>query len=241
MAAAQKLVRDGAHLLDVGGESTRPGSRAISAKEELSRIIPVIQILAKRIPVPISVDTYKPLVARHALDSGAGILNNIMGTKPDPALLKMVQRYDAAVILMHMRGNPRTMQKKIHYKNLLEEIKGELRIALEKCLEIGIKFDRIILDPGLGFGKAVSHNLELINRLGDFQALNRPILVGPSRKFFIGQVVDKDVSHRVMGTAAAVVCAILKGAHIVRLHDVEKLKDAIAMTDSVLNYESWKQ
>ena len=240
LAVVEKFIRDGCDILDVGGESTRPGSQSISAKEEMARIIPVIKTLSKKIKIPISVDTYKPFVAQHALDAGAAILNDIMRTPPKSSFLKMVQRYNAAIVLMHIRGRPRTMQKKIHYKNLMKEITSELKESIEKCLEIGINSDKIIVDPGIGFGKAVSHNLEMIRRLRDLQILNRPILIGPSRKSFIGYVLGKNVTDRLMGTAAAVVCSILNGVHIVRIHDVGPLKDAIRMTDSVLNYQRWQ-
>jgi len=234
---AEKLIHEGADILDIGGESTRPGSLPISAQEEISRVIPTIQMLAKKITVPISIDTYKPLVARHALDAGCSIINNIMGVNPELSLLRMVQRYDAALVLMHIQGNPRTMQKRIHYRNLMREIKGKLRESREKCLEIGIKSDKIIIDPGIGFGKTIAHNLKLICRLKEFQSLQCPLLVGTSRKSFIGRILSKDVHDRLMGTAATVVCAILNGAHIVRIHDVGDLRDAIIMTDNILNYE----
>lgn len=235
--SAEKLIQEGADLLDIGGESTRPGSFPISAPEEISRVIPAIQMLARKNAVPISIDTYKPLVARHALDAGAGIINNIMGAKPEMSLLKMVQRYDAALVLMHIQGKPRTMQTRIHYRNLVGEIKGTLRESIEKCLEIGIKSDRIIIDPGIGFGKTTAHNLELMARLGEFRSLSCPLLIGTSRKSFIGRVLKKDIPDRLMGTVATVVCAILNGAHIIRLHDVGGLRDAIVMADSILNYK----
>jgi len=236
---AQRLIRDGCDILDVGGESTRPGSQPIRAKEEIARVIPAIRALSQKVKIPISVDTYKPLVAQHALDQGATILNNIMGTSLQSPFLKMVKRYNAAIVLMHIRGRPRTMQKKIRYQDFMKEITSALKKSIEKCLEIGINSDRIIIDPGIGFGKTVSHNLELIDRLDDLQILNQPILIGPSRKSFIGHVLNKDITDRLMGTAAAVAGAILKGAHIVRIHDVGSLKDVIRMADGILNYRKW--
>jgi len=232
---ARKHIREGAGIIDVGGESTRPGSRRISAKEEINRVIPTVTALAKKIKVPISIDTYKPLVAKAALDAGASIINNIMGTKPEAGLLKMVKNYDAAIVLMHIRGTPQTMQKAVHYHNLTAEIIHSLRKSIEKCLEIGIKSDRIILDPGIGFGKTVEHNLEILNRLDDFKILKRPLLIGTSRKSFIGKVLDRDVSHRLLGTAATVCASILKGAHIVRVHDVKAMKETVGMTDAIMN------
>jgi len=217
---ARKHIREGADIIDIGGESTRPGAKRISVKEEISRVIPTIETLAKKTKVPISVDTYKPAVAKAALAAGASIVNNIMGSKPDPSLLKVVKNYNAAIILMHIQGTPRTMQRQIYYRDLTEEIIASLRNSIEKCLEIGIKSDKIIIDPGIGFGKTVEHNLEIVNRLGDFKTLRRPLLVGTSRKSFIGKVLSKDIGHRLIGTAATVCASILKGAHMVRVHDV---------------------
>ena len=235
ISLAQKQIRDGADIIDIGGESTRPGARRISAKEEIGRVIPVITSLTKKIKVPISIDTYKPLVAKAALDAGAGIVNNIMGSKPDVNLLKMIKNYNAAVVLMHIRGTPRTMQKNIRYRDLTAEITASLRKSIEKCLEIGIKSDRIIIDPGIGFGKTVEHNLEILNRLGDFKKLRRPLLVGTSRKSFIGKVLNRDVRDRLIGTAASVCASILNGAHIVRVHDVKEIKETVVMTDAIIN------
>ena len=240
LVIAEKLVRDGADILDVGGESTRPGSRRISVKEEIKRVIPTVRVLASKIRVPISVDTYKSAVARHALDTGANLINNIKGTQLNSPLLKMVSRYNAALVVMHIRGTPQTMQAQAHYKNFLREVLLELRHTVEKCLDAGIKRDKIIIDPGIGFGKTLEHNLELIQHLNNFQVLNCPILVGPSRKSFIGRVLNKDVSQRLIGTIAAVCASILNGAHIVRVHDVKKVKEAVRMTDAILNPHAWQ-
>lgn len=226
-------------MIDVGGESSRPGSQRISVKEEIKRIIPTLRALASKVSVPISVDTYKSEVARHALDAGARIINNIMGIRSNLSLLKMVARYEASIILMHMRGTPRTMQKRVYYKNFLREVLFELRQAIEKCLDAGIKKDKIIIDPGIGFGKTLEHNLELIRRLKDFQSLGRPILVGPSRKSFIGRILKRGVSERLIGTVAAVCACIINGARIVRVHDVKKIKEAVLMTDAIMNPGLW--
>jgi dihydropteroate synthase len=233
---ALTVIRQGADIIDIGGESSRPGAKRIPVKEEIMRVIPVIKALAQKVDIPISVDTYKPIVAKHALDAGASIVNNIMGTSSDRALLKMIQRYDAAVVLMHMRGIPRTMQKDIIYNNLITEIKDSLRKSLEICLEIGIKSDRIILDPGIGFGKTVEHNLEIINRFDEFQSLRCPLLLGTSRKSFIGKVLGKEIpKQRIWGTAATVCASILKGAHILRVHDVKEMAEVAHMTDAIIN------
>ena len=232
---AQQFIRQGADLIDIGGESSHPGSKRISIEEELKRILPVIKILVPRIRVPISVDTYKPAVAQHALDAGASLINNIKGIQLQKPLLKMVKRYDAAIVLMHMRGTPQTMQRNIFYKDLMGEIISELRHSIEICLEIGIKSDKIIIDPGIGFGKNYQHNLEILNHLDRLKILNQPILIGPSRKSFIGHVLNKDVKHRLLGTAASICFGIYKGAHIVRAHDVKEIFDVVKMTDALMN------
>ena len=231
----ERLIRQGADIIDIGGESTRPGARPVAAQEEISRIIPAVQFLAKKIKIPISVDTYKPLVAQRALDAGAVIVNNILGNRPNPALLRMIHRYRAAVVLMHIRGTPAVMQKNIRYRNLIPEITAELAKSIENCLDMGMNSDKIIIDPGLGFGKTVGHNLELINHLEKFKILKRPILIGPSRKFFIGHILGKEVDRRLMGTAAAVSASILHGAHVVRVHDVAQMHDVAVMSDAILN------
>ncbi len=233
---ALKQIRDGAHLLDIGGESTRPGANRIETKEEIRRIIPTLQRLVTHARIPISVDTNKAVVAKSALDAGAQIINNIKGVKPNISLLKMIARYNAGIILMHMgTGTPRTMQKKINYTNIIENILQSLAESIEKCLEIGIKSDKIIIDPGIGFGKTVEHNLVILNHLTAFQKLKKPILIGTSRKSFIGYTLQKDIHHRLMGTAATVAISIQKGAHIVRVHDVKEIADVVRMTDSIVN------
>jgi len=232
---AQKHIDDGADIIDIGGESTRPGAIPITEKEEIDRVIPTISALAKKTTIPISIDTYKPMVAQAALDAGASIVNNIMGTNPEPLLLKMIKNYDAAVVLMHIRKTPRIMQQNIHYHDLIGEIIDSLQKSMEKCLEIGIKSDKIILDPGIGFGKTVEHNLELLNRLGDFEVLKRPLLIGTSRKSFIGKTLNREVKNRLIGTAVTVTTSIVRGAHIVRVHDVKVMKETVAMTDAIIN------
>ena len=232
---ARKQIKDGADIIDIGGESTRPGASQISAEEETKRIIPVIRALAGKISVPISVDTYKPKVAKAALEAGACILNNIMGTNPSPALLKTAGKYNAAIVLMHIRGTPRTMQDNISYRNLMADIIRELREAIQKCLSAGIRPDKIIIDPGIGFGKTAAHNLEILNRLDELKILNRPVLIGTSRKSFIGAVLNKAVGQRLFGTAATVCAGIINGAHIVRVHDVKAAKDIALMTDAIVN------
>lgn len=232
---ARRFVREGADIIDIGGESSRPGSLKVSVGEELRRVIPAIRILARKIKIPISVDTYKPLVARHALDEGASIVNNIMGTKIEKSFLRMIRQYDAAIVLMHMRGTPRTMQRYACYTNVVSEIIISLRKSIENCLEIGIKWDKIIVDPGIGFAKSAEHNLWIIRHLRQFAVLRRPILVGLSRKSFIGKVLDKDVSGRLYGSLAGACASILNGAHIIRAHDVGATKEIAVMIDAVMN------
>lgn len=238
---AQKLIAQGADIIDVGGESTHPGARRISIKEEIDRIIPTIRSLAKKVNVPISVDTYKATVAKYALDAGASIINDIMGTDVEKGILKMVKKYEAAIVLMHIRGTPRTMQQNISYDNLIQEIMRALQKSIEKCLENGIKSDKIIIDPGIGFGKTVEHNLEIINRLSDFSSLNQPLLMGASRKSFIGKVLDKDIEDRLIGTIVTVCASVLNGSHIVRVHDVGKIKESLIMLDTIMNSSAFRK
>ena len=230
---AQKLIRDGADIMDIGGESSRPGAKQVSVQEELRRVLPTLRLLVKRTNIPVSVDTYRSQVAMAALDEGASIINNIMGAKPDVRLLRAVRDHGAGIVLMHMRGTPATMQKDPVYNNVVRDILTELRNGLEKCLEIGIKKNRIIIDPGIGFGKTLEHNLDILRRLQEFQSLHCPVLVGTSRKSFIGGILGKN-SDRTIGTAATVCAAVLNGAHIVRVHDVAPMKQAAAMADAIL-------
>ena len=235
VSLAVRLLREGADIIDVGGESTRPGAHPVSASEEINRVIPTIRLLAKKTKIPISIDTYKETVAQYALDNGASIVNNILGTNVAADFLKMVKRYHAALVLMHIRGTPQTMQKNIRYKNPTGEIIRELRNSIEKCLEVGINSDKIIIDPGIGFAKTVRHNLEIIRRLEDFKTLDKPLLIGVSRKSFIGKILKKEAGERLWGTAAAVSASILGGAHIVRVHDVKAMREVSAMSDAILN------
>jgi dihydropteroate synthase len=234
---ALKQIRDGADILDIGGESTRPGAPRVEAEEEIRRIIPVIKRLIKKTAFPISVDTNKSIVAKAALDAGANIINNIRGVRPNTGLLKMVARYDAAIVLMHIgHGTPRTMQKRInHEQDIIQDIFHALKESIEKCLEIGIKSDKIIIDPGIGFGKTLEHNLIIMNRLKKFQALKMPVLIGTSRKSFIGLTLNKDIHERLTGTAATVSIGIHNGAHIVRVHDVKVMSEIARMSDAILN------
>ena len=232
---AGRLVSEGADIIDVGGESTRPGSRPVPVKEEIERTAPVIKKLAKSIKVPLSIDTYKPEVAQRALDAGASIVNNIMGVNLDSKMAKVVRRYNAGLVLMHIKGRPNTMQVRPQYNCLLSQILGSLEKAVARAKEFGIAGERIIVDPGIGFGKALEHNLEILKNLREFKVLGCPILVGPSRKSFIGKILGVDVNGRKMGTAASVSLAIANGAHIVRVHDVADMRQVARVCDAILN------
>lgn len=236
---AQKLIHDGADIIDIGGESSRPGSKPVSIKEEINRVIPIIHQLNKKCAVPISVDTCKSEVAQAALDEGAVIVNNIMGAKPNRKLLKIVKNYQAAIVLMHMRGTPQTMQENIRYQNVIQDIIRSLRGSIEICLEIGIKSDKILIDPGIGFGKTVEHNLAIIHQLEKFQKLNQPILIGPSRKSFIGQILKVPVHQRLFGTIATCCMCVMKGVHILRVHDVKAVKEAVTMLNSINSHQKY--
>lgn len=232
---ALKLVRQGADLIDVGGESTRPGAKRVNSRDELQRVLPLIRLLRKKTTVPVSIDTYKPLVAEQAIDAGASIVNIIQGSLLSQKMLNVLKRSDVAIVLMHMRGTPQTMQKNIHYHNIINEIMDELQRSVQKCLECGIKSDRIIIDPGIGFCKTVEHNLYILKHLETFSRLRLPLLIGTSRKSFIGKVLERmNVKDRLWGTAATVTHAILNGAHIVRVHDVKAMRDVADMTDAIL-------
>jgi dihydropteroate synthase len=237
---AQKLISDGADIIDIGGESTRPGAKPVSVEDEIKRVIPLVKAISRRVKVPISVDTYKPDVARHALDEGACIINTVMGVNPQKDLLRFVCDARAALILMHIKGTPQTMQNNPKYKNVVAEIKKVLRKSVENCLEIGIRSDRLIIDPGLGFGKTLEHNLEIINSLERFKDLQFPILVGPSRKSFIGKILNKNTDERLYGTIASVCAAVMNGAHIVRVHDVKAVKEALTVIDGIIHQTNKK-
>jgi Dihydropteroate synthase (EC 2.5.1.15) len=216
---ALRMIDDGADIIDVGGESSRPGSNPVSSSDEEKRVIPVIEGLAKRFDNPISIDTYKSTVAEMALKSGAEIVNDISGLNYDPDMASTVATYGASLVAMHMKGTPRTMQENPEYSDLIKEVTIYLSKSIEKANESGIK--QIIIDPGIGFGKTVYHNLSIIRHLKDFSSLGYPILTGPSRKSFIGDLLDLGVEDRIEGTSAAVAACVMNGADIVRVHDVK--------------------
>jgi dihydropteroate synthase len=231
---ALTMVRDGADILDIGGESSRPGSRRISAKEEIRRVLPIFKKISKKIRVPLSIDTTKSEVAHAALDAGASIVNDISALRSDRKMARLAARYKAAVVLMHMKGTPATMQKAPCYDDVMHEIMSFLQERMDRALDAGIPRERIIVDPGIGFGKELGHNLEILRRLSDLKSLGRPVLIGLSRKRFIGSILDADIRNRAWGTAAALGLAIAGGANIVRVHDVREMKQVVKLTDTVV-------
>jgi len=233
LSCAQRLIREGADIIDVGGESSRPGARKLGAREERSRVVPVIEFLTKRIKVPISVDTYKPEVARAALDCGASIVNDISAFR-DKRMAGVVRRYKAAVVVMHMKGRPAYMQKNPVYKSLMEEILDYLRRARDKALAAGICRESIVIDPGIGFGKTLEHNLEILKRLKEFKALGQPILAGTSRKAFLGSIMGAPPQERLFGSIASSLAAVVNGAHIVRVHDVGAIKKSLEVLTAII-------
>lgn len=230
---AFRMAEEGADLLDLGGESTRPGSAAVPPEEEIRRVVPVLERLAARgYPLPISVDTTKAEVAREALRAGAALVNDVRGLA-DPRLAEVVAGAGVPVVLMHMRGTPADMQSRAIYGDVVAEVAEELRQALARAAAAGVPEERTILDPGIGFAKKPEHNLELLARLGELRALGRPLLVGPSRKSFIGQVTGAPVEGRLPGTLAAVAAAVLAGADLVRVHDVAEALQAARIAAAI--------
>jgi len=228
-----KLVEEGADIIDVGGESTRPGARPVSGREEMERVIPVIRGLRRELSAPISVDTYKADVARAALDEGADMVNDISALRFDPAMAPLVAAEKVPVVLMHMQGAPRTMQQRPHYRDVVEEVKEFLRDQIRYAVQSGVDLERIIIDPGIGFGKELEHNLALLRALPALADLGRPVLVGPSRKTFIGKILDAGPEERLEGSLAAAVAAVLGGASVIRTHDVKEARRAIRVADAM--------
>ncbi len=244
VAQAQDFLANGADILDVGGESTRPGSQPVNADEEMERVIPVIEAIAQEFPdALISIDTYKAKVAEAAFKTGAQLLNDVWGLRADPALASIAAKYKVPVILMHNRSNPASVEVRNQlgnayigstYENLMEDVKRELLVSVELAVKAGVEETRIILDPGIGFGKTREHNLELINRLDEIRLLGYPVLLGPSRKSFIGFTLDLPADQRVEGTAATVAVGITRGADIIRVHDVKEMARVAKMTDAIV-------
>ena len=227
------MVEDGVDIIDIGGESTRPGSKSVELEEELRRVIPVIESLEKEVDVPISIDTYKSAVAQRAVEAGAQIINDISGLHFDPSLARVAAREDTPLVLMHIRGTPETMQKDVHYGSLFSEIIRYLKDSIQMAENAGLDPGQIIIDPGIGFGKTVEDNLLILKHLYEFRILGKPILLGTSRKSFIGKILNTEVENRLEGTLSSIAIGVLNGAHIIRSHDVLQAKKAIAVADAV--------
>jgi len=239
-AAVEQCVRmeeKGADIIDIGGESTRPGAEPVSLEEEIDRVCPVSEAASARIGVPISIDTCKPEVAARAIEAGARIINDIFALRQQ-GMVEVAVEHGLPVILMHMKGTPKDMQKNPVYDDLMGEIIGFLRERIVFAEQNGMSRDSIIIDPGIGFGKTVDHNFEILARLDELRNLNAPVLVGPSRKSFIGKTLNLEIDQRLMGTASACCAAVLKGAHIVRVHDVSEMKQALEIADRICNWNS---
>ncbi len=231
---AEKMVAEGADIIDIGGESSRPGADPVSAEAEIDRVLPVIEKLAKTIKAPISIDTYKSSVARQAMDAGACIVNDITALQGDPDMAPVVAEAGVPIVLMHMRGTPTDMQLDPRYDSLISEIVSFLETRIQVAVDAGVSPDQIVVDPGIGFGKTVAHNLEIIRRLRDFKSLEKPILIGTSRKSFIGKVLGPLADDRLEGTAATVAVAIANGADVVRVHSVKEMARVVRMADAIV-------
>jgi dihydropteroate synthase len=231
---AVRMAEEGADIIDVGGESTRPGAEPVPIKEELGRVIPVIKELVKELDLPISIDTYKSEVAKKALDQGANMINDISALRFDPDMRKVASEYDVPVVLMHIKGTPRNMQKNPFYTDVIQEISDYLNESIEIARKAGIAEDKIIIDPGIGFGKRVKDNLDILKNLRELTYLGKPILIGISRKSFIGKLLDLPLAQRLEGSLSASVLAIANGANILRVHDVKENKRAAQIADAIL-------
>ena len=241
IAHGRELAAEGADILDVGGESTRPGADAVGAEEELARTLPVVEALAGEAGpgVPVSIDTSKAPVAAAALDAGAAIVNDVTALRGDPDLAGLCAEHGCDVVLMHMLGTPRTMQEDPRYDDVVDDVKAFLVERISVAIDAGIDERRIWVDPGIGFGKTVEHNLELLRRLGELAELGRPIVIGTSRKRFLGSLTGRDVGERLGGTVASNVLAVAAGADVVRVHEVAAAREAITVAEAILGRRDW--
>lgn len=230
---AERMIEEGADYLDVGAESSRPGAKPISTDEELAILVPLVSHLCRDFPVSVSVDTYKPGVAQVVLDEGVAMINDITGLRY-PEMAPIIAEYDAGVILMHMLGTPDNMQENIHYENCVQEIKEFLQKGIQTAETAGIKPNRIWVDPGVGFGKLVRHNLEILAQLEVFADLNKPLMLGTSRKSFLGKILDLPVAERLEGSLATAVIGVMHGARILRVHDVQETARAVTIAHEVM-------
>jgi len=234
VAHGLELAEAGADIIDIGGESSRPGADPVPVEEELQRVLPVIEGIRKESDIMISIDTYKAQVAEAALAAGAGMVNDISALRFDEKMSDVLVKYDVPIVLMHMQGAPRTMQENPQYDDVVSEIIKFLQERIAAAVTAGISKRRLIIDPGIGFGKLLQHNLEILRRLDEFKALERPLLIGPSRKSFIGQLTGAAVEERLPGTIASIVLGIAKGAEIVRVHDVQAARQAVQVADAII-------
>lgn len=230
---ALQMEAEGADLIDVGGESSRPGALSIPSEEEGGRVLRVIEQLAKRLQIPISIDTTKSIIAQRALDVGASIINDVSGFTLDSEMFRIASEAKAGIVIMHSKGTPQTMQRFPRYRNLIVDIHRFLKNKIEEAIEHRIPRSRIVIDPGIGFGKTINHNLKIINQLSQFLDLGVPILVGPSRKAFIGKILGLSPAERIEGTTAAVAIAVFNGARILRVHDVGALAKGIRVAEAI--------
>ncbi len=234
IAQAQYMIDHGADIIDIGGQSTRPGAEQISFTEEFQRVIPIIKAIRQQFSIPVSIDTTRAKIAQEAIAVGADIINDISGGTFDEEMLTVAGRLDVPIILMHMRGNPQTMQQMTDYQDLVPDITDFLSHQIQKAIACGVDSSKIIIDPGIGFAKTPEQNIELLRRLSEFKALGVPILIGTSRKIFIGKIINqKDPQKRVWGTAATCCSAIMSGADILRIHDVAEIYDVSRVADAI--------
>jgi dihydropteroate synthase len=238
VARAVQMAEEGADIIDIGAESSRPGAEPVSEEEETRRVVEVIEAIATKIDTPLSIDTYKSGVARRAVEAGAAMINDISALTFDPNMAELAARLSVPVILMHIKGTPRDMQKDPRYTDLIGEIKDFLDRAVQRAIGAGIDPERIIIDPGIGFGKTAEDNLTLIGHIRDFFEIGRPVLVGASRKAFIGALTGRPVDDRLWGSIGAAAAAVLSGAHIVRVHDVAETRDALTVVDAIKRREN---
>ena len=231
---ALKMVEEGANIIDIGGESTRPGAEAVQLEEELSRTIPIIEAVRLKSDCLISIDTYKSKVAKAALDAGADMVNDISGLPFDHNMASLVAKRNVPVIIMHIKGKPRDMQKNPNYDNLIKEIKAFFEVQIAIAKKAGIDSGNIILDPGIGFGKRLEDNFEIIRELGQISTMGYPVLLGPSRKSFIGFTLDLPIEERIEGTLASITAGVINGARIVRVHDIRATRRTLTITEKIM-------
>ncbi len=234
---AIRMEEEGADVIDIGGESTRPGAASVPVEEEIRRVAPIIERLAKRLHIPISIDTTKSEVAERAIEAGASIINDVSGFTRDPKMLSLAARAQAGLVIMHAKGTPQTMQRHPRYHDLIGEIRRFLSRQVEAAIDHRIPRSRIVVDPGIGFGKTGNHNLKILHHLDSFTDLGVPLMVGPSRKSFIGRILDLPPSERMEGTAAAVAIAIFQGARMIRVHDIQPLARVARVAEAIRREE----